>query len=295
MDLTATKQQQINRKRKEAVALYPELWSKMVAEWNSPGSEDRAWLLYSANYLFRTGGVRWAIDPMTLKKRVPEAAAVDVAGDLGRLSFVLLTHRHQDHLDVDLLRALGPLPIQWVVPEFLLTQVLAQVEIPVQRILVPRPSEPIELSGVRILPFNGLHLEWKVDPETGDVSGIPRGVPAFGYWIEFGGKRWLFPGDTRTYAVDRLPQFEPVEGVFAHLWLGREAGLLPDPPLLSEFCRFCVALRPARVVVTHLEEFGRRAADYWDIEHFRKVATHFHQISPDLPVAPAFMGESVCL
>ena len=295
MDRVVEKRQRINRRRQEVVACYPSLWSRMIAEWSGSEGGDRAWLMYSANYLLRTGGVRWAIDPLALKKRAPEALRMDVAGDLGELSFVLLTHRHQDHLDLDLLRSLGHLPIQWVIPDYLLESVRSQAEIPVQCIIVPEPSHPIELSGIRIVPFDGLHLEWLEGASLGEESGIPRGVPAMGYLIEFDGKRWLFPGDTRTYSVERLPQFGPVSGVFAHLWLGRGGAMQVDPPLLNDFCRFCLALQPGRVIVTHLEEFGRRAEDYWDVEHFRIVSTHFQQLAPHLRVSSAFLGESVCL
>ncbi len=45
---------------------------------------------------------------------------MDVARDLKDLDFVLLTHRHKDHLDLGLLRALRHLPIRWVVPEAIL-------------------------------------------------------------------------------------------------------------------------------------------------------------------------------
>jgi hypothetical protein len=71
MARSAEKQVGIDRRREEMLAGYPAIWDKLIAEWNSPGSEDRAWLMYSANYLFRTQGVRWAIDPLTLKNHIP--------------------------------------------------------------------------------------------------------------------------------------------------------------------------------------------------------------------------------
>ena len=70
MDQSAEKQAQINRRRDEMAARTPAIWDKLFAEWNSPGPEDRAWLMYSANYLFRTQGVRWAMDPLALNSRL---------------------------------------------------------------------------------------------------------------------------------------------------------------------------------------------------------------------------------
>jgi hypothetical protein len=66
MDQYTERQILINRRQDEMVARYSSLWDKLIAEWKSPGSEDRAWLIYSANYLFRTQGVRWAMDPLAL-------------------------------------------------------------------------------------------------------------------------------------------------------------------------------------------------------------------------------------
>jgi hypothetical protein len=50
-----------------------------------------------------------------------------------------------------------------------------------------------------------------------------------GYLLEFNGKRWLFPGDTRSYDASLLQSFGPLEGHFAHLWLSRTGAYLEVP------------------------------------------------------------------
>ncbi len=220
MDRFAEKQAQIDRQRAELIARYPTLWEKIITEWIQPGS-DRAWLTYSANYLFRTAGVRWALDPLTLSWRLKDSAPVEVS-TLGNLSFILLTHRHADHLDLDLLAALRHFPICWVIPEFILPQVL-EAGIPREKIIVPNPLQPLDLHGLRITPFTGQHFAVEAD-------GSQRGVSAMGYLIEWGNRRWLFPGDTRTYDASQLPNFGPLTGLFAHLWLGRGCALRENPP-----------------------------------------------------------------
>jgi hypothetical protein len=225
MDQSAEKQALFNRRRDEMVANYPLLWDKLISRWSSPGLENRAWLMYSANYLFRTQGLRWAIDPLALNSRLPQAPAVDVARDLKDLDFVLLTHRHKDHLDFGLLRSLRHLPIWWVIPEAILPLVKREAGLPSKQILVPKPLQPIELHGFCITPFDALH--WEDAPDYPDGR---RGVPATGYLIEQGGKRWLFPGDTRKFDPAGLPDLGPVDVLFAHLWLGREAQ--PCSPIL---------------------------------------------------------------
>ena len=287
-DRFSEKQAEIDRRRMEAVALYPSLWSKIIVEWNTSAPEDRVWLTYSANYLFRTNNIRWAIDPLTLHWRIKAAPQVDVLRDLCNLSFVILTHAHHDHLDIALLSALRHLPITWVIPEFILSKVVQQAGLRRERIIIPSPLTPIELNGICILPFNGLHWETTCD-------GRPRGVPAMGYLIECNGRRWLFPGDTRSYDASHLPELDSLDSVFAHLWLGRGSALMDPPPLVRAFCRFFLDLRPRRVILTHLHEFGRSADDYWDEHHGQTVSERFQAMSENLLVSHLRMGESIRL
>ena len=164
MDRFAERQTEISWRSAEACTRYPALWSTIIDEWNSPGPEDRAWLTYSANYLFRTNNIRWAIDPLTLNGIIKEAPRVNVTRDLGNLSFVLLTHHHKDHLDLDLLSALRHSPIKWVVPKFMLNSLVKEAGLPRENIIVPVPLKAIELNGIRILAFDGLH--WEITPDN---------------------------------------------------------------------------------------------------------------------------------
>lgn len=280
------KQVQICQHRDALIARYPALWQNMITEWKSPGP-DRAWLTYSANYLFRTGGVRWALDPLTLNWRLKDSAPKVDVSDLGDASFILLTHRHKDHLDLDLLFALRHFPICWVVPEPILAQV-TEAGIPRENILVPRLLQPIEINSIRITPFDGLHFEILAD-------GTQKGVPAIGYLIEWADKRWLFPGDTRTYDVSQLPDFGPLDGVFAHLWLGRGSALLESPPLLDPFCRFFADLQPRRIILTHLTEFGRAADDYWDVPHAQTALSCYRANYQHIEFSHALTGQNVPL
>jgi Beta-lactamase superfamily domain len=290
MDRSAEKQARIDRQRDETIARYPSIWDRLILGWNAPGPEDRAWLMYSASYLFRTQGVRWAIDPLMLKSRLPYAPGMEAARDLKGLDFVLLTHRHKDHLDPGLLRLLRHLPIRWVVPESMLPHVQREIGLPVKQILVPRSLQPIELNGLLITPFEGLH--WEAVP---DSLAERRGVPSTGYLVELSGKRWLFPGDTRTYDSDGLPDFGEVDLLFAHLWLGRGAALQSPPPLLELFCRFCLELKPQRIILTHLEEWGRQVADFWDLENAESAVSALKKHAPSLSIEVACMGDEISL
>ena len=280
----------LDRQRDEIVARYPDIWKKLVDGWKSTGPDDRAWMMYSANYLFRTQGVRWAIDPLMLKSRLPEAPWMDVAGDLKDLEVVLLTHRHKDHLDFGILRQLRHLPIHWVIPGTMVSTIQKEVGLPSNQILIPKPLQRMDLNGLQITPFEGLH--WEAAPGYPDGR---RGVPAIGYLVKSGSNRLLFPGDTRTYDPARVPDFGQVDFLFAHLWLGRVAALLSPPPLLEHFCRFCLALKPSRIILTHLEEWGRNAADFWGLQHANMVVSTLKKHAPALAIEIARMGDEILL
>lgn len=290
MPTFAEKQAQIDSSRSRAIARYPKLWARLLSEWQSPGVDDRVWLTYSANYLMRTRNIRWALDPLAMHQWLDERSKENLVRELETLSFVLLTHEHDDHLDLGLIRALRELPIRWVVPEAILPQVLAETNLPMSRVLVPKSMIPIQIEGITIWPFDGLHWDYSAK-EDGGTS--PRGVPAVGYLVEFSGKRWLFPGDVRMYSTQALPLSQKVDVLFAHVWLGRGSALTEPPPLLEPFCRFCVESGAPHVVLAHLEEYGRDANDYWDADHVAQVRSLFKKIAPRLLVTPAYMGDSV--
>ena len=214
---------------------------------------------------------------------------MDAGADLRGLSFVLLSHEHSDHFDLELIRQLRGLPVTWVVPEFLLER-LRPACLPAERVLVPQPLRPLVFSGMRITPFEGQH--WEADP---GYPGGRRGVPAYGYLAEWPGRRWLFPGDIRTYDASRLPDFGPLDGVFAHLWLGRHEADREQAPLLDEFCRFFQAVPAPRMVVTHLEEFSRPPESRWLEPHYRMVQDWFARQTPERELVCCRMGEAVGL
>jgi L-ascorbate metabolism protein UlaG (beta-lactamase superfamily) len=283
-------QELIQTRRAQAAAGYPALWAGLVSQWNTPGPDDRAWLMYAASYLFSTAGVRWAMDPLNLRCRIPEAPAVDAAAALRDLSFVVLTHRHTDHLDLDLLKDMRDHPARFIVPEFLLPLVQEQAGISASKIVVPEPLRPLDMGPVRLTPFEALH--WEKDASRPD--GL-RGVPSLGYLVEFSGKRWLFPGDTRTYAAGQLPAFGPVDGLFAHLWLGRAQAPHAHPSWMKKFGEFCLALQPRRVVMTHIDDWSRPEEELWMSAHARLAVDWFAVHAPGLPAAYAVMGEDVAL
>ncbi len=243
----------------------PENWARMISDWRSEAAGDALWLMYAASYLARTGGVRWAVDPVRLRNRVPDAPDVDTDA-FSALSFVALTHDHQDHVDIALYRDMASWDITWLIPDHT-RRVAEEAGIPEQRILVPRHFEPLERDGIRITPFPGAHEK---RPAAG---GAPAATtPATGYRVEWNGKSILFPGDVRTYDPASFRWLRGADTVCAHLWLGQGAALRENPPLKDEFCNFVEELRPVRrVLLTHLYELTRPPTDCWTEKHARRI------------------------
>ncbi len=275
---------ELSARKAEAIRQYPLLWKKVIQEWRAESSRDNAWLIYSANYLLRTGNIRWAVDPLLMHTRLPEAVEVDAARDLQGLSFVLLTHNHADHLDLNLIEDLKDQPILWVIPGFLRARVMERTGLSPSRIVVPEVGKELEISGIRITPFYGAH--WEIPPVIKtDEPPLPRkGVHEMGYQVNFNGKRWLFPGDIRTYDRSLLPAFPPLDAVFAHIWLGRKSGLMHFPPLLDDFCRFFSLFDTNRIILTHLDEYHRLPEDLWDQRHAELILERMRLITPHIKI-----------
>lgn len=285
IDQFSSQQDLIDHQIRQTIDAYPKIWHQLVEDWRSADEEDALWLTYAANYLLRTAGVHWALDPLSLTTRVGHTIHPDFQHDLSTIQLILLTHIHNDHVDPNLLASLRDLPITWVIPEFMRDQVLSILPINPSRLIIPQPGVPITFGKLVLTPFNALHFNAKCH----------HGVPEIGYLAEFTGKRWLFPGDTRNFDVSTLPGFGNLDGVLAHCWLGRGKALDPDSAILSDFCHFYHSLNTARVIVTHLHDFGRGPHDFWGLEHYRIIKTHYHQLESGVDVSYALMGDRIAL
>lgn len=273
----------LDQKRKFARQAYSELWSKTVKAWRTEDTQGMVWLTYAASYLVSTSGTRWAIDPFSLSTRVAGTLEPDFTVDLEPLEFAVLTHAHADHLDLNLISALAQSPTHWVIPDHMLEKVLANTQLPREKVISPIHGKTMKIGPVSLTPFESLHFH------------ALGGVEETGYLVEFDGKRWLFPGDIRNYDHSRLPVFGRLDGVFAHLWLGKGRALDPVPPLVDAFCDFFGSLNTERIVVTHIDEIGRPANELWEDRHYKIIEQRFHQTHPDLQVESAKTGARIIL
>jgi hypothetical protein len=186
-------------------------------------------------------------------------------------------------LDMHLVHALRELPISWIIPGFMLEDILTRVNLHQDKVIIPQPGKTLQFKELKLTPFDSLHFRGN------------HGVPEIGYLAEFNHKRWLFPGDIRGYESGIFPDFQCLDGMFAHLWLGKAGAQISPPPLLDEFCRFFSEIAARRMVVTHLNEYGRDENDLWDEQHFDLVSKTFLKVSPTTCLEMAQMGAKVAL
>ena len=280
-------QRDILAKRQEVVSDYPSRWGRMIRGWHAPRTDDALWLMYSANYLFNTGGLKWAVDPVLLSNRIPEAPVLDVTPDLADLDFVLLSHAHIDHRDVVLWSQLQNPQCHWIVPDHMTDCFVQEVSVSDSAYSVAVPGKEIAVLGVRIVPFEAPHYERL---ETGGINH----VDSTGYLVEAAGASYLFPGDVRTYDPSCLKPFTDVSAVFAHIFLGRSSAVVCDPPLLEEFVDFYLSCRPKKIVLSHLYELGRDPEDCRLAPHAREVAKAFGAADSEVKVLiPEWYEETI--
>jgi len=240
----------------------------MICEWRAPRTTDAVWLTYSANYLFNTHGLKWAVDPVFLNNRVPEAQALDASRDMIDLEFVLLTHAHVDHVDVVLWSQVKESRCHWIVPEHMTDFFARETSLSDSDFTVAVPGRAIVVAGVSIMPFKAPHYERRAGREINHVDST-------GYFVETSSGSYLLPGDIRTYDPECLQPFANVSAVFAHVFLGRSAAVACNPPLLDTFVDFYLSCRPKKIVLSHLYELGRETEDCWLTSHAKIVAKAF--------------------
>lgn len=258
---------------------YAELWARAIAQAFNEEHEHHAWLLGPSGYLLSAGGLRFGLDIHIHRPWIAEYLCGSLAGDLSRLDFMLLSHAHGDHYDEALLRLLKDAPVRWYIPAFFDRERVLATGISPELVTWMEPGRTYQMGSLAITAFESPHVK----------------VPELGYLVETEQSRLLFPGDVRHYA-GCLPDFGPVDCLFAHVWLGRgNAHNLPCEPWLSGFCDFAAALRPRRVFMTHLFELGRDTGNLWTYAHAGLAADGLLERDASLQVEIPRIGERLSL
>ena len=261
------RENEINRERAEVRSRAPALWVETLGDFSRRTADGFA-LAGPSCWLFRTAGVPWAMD---LAYRPPEGdgkAVYDrIAEVFPPLDFLILTHRHRDHLDPRFLALAAARGIGIVLPAEILPTVREKCpDLPESAFTTLEYGASLTRGKLEISVFPGFH------------SDARRTVPCGMFRIAMPGRIWLFPGDVRDYG-NILPGPTP-DLLFAHVWLGAHMATSEEFPLLDDFCRFFGKAGAKRIFLAHLREAARPPDSYWNSRHADIILKRMRELYP---------------
>ena len=259
---------EINRERAELQSRAPELWVKTLGDCARRTGDGFALAGPTCGFC-RTAGARWAMDPAY---RPPEGDGRDVydriAGVFPPLDFLILTHRHRDHLDPMLLALAAERGVEIILPAEILPGVLEKCPaLPESAFTALEYGASLTRGKLAISVFPGFH------------SNARRTVPCGMFRVKMPGRTWLFPGDVRDYG-NILPG-PPPDLLFANIWLGAHMATQEEFPLLDDFCRFFGRAGAKRIVFAHLQEAARPPDSYWNSRHADIILKRMRELYPE--------------
>lgn len=265
---------------------FPYYWKKVFSEYKNEENEGRVWFAGPTSYVFSLHGVRFAVDLQIRRKCDFERLSEGFVDDTSALDFVLITHQHDDHMCIPLMRALKDTPIVWYIPEGTHENLIAETELPADKIVRVRDGEEIKIGKLTIKAFRSTHER-------------PGEEPIFeqlGYEITTPSGKLLFPGDVRNYDLSLYPAFSDIDVCFSHLWAGDDTvNSEKYMPLLREFADFYSAFGAKRYFLCHLYEIARDFKHMWRYTHAAEAMELFMERIPTSEVMTSHLGCSYTL
>lgn len=126
------------------------------------------------------------------------------AKDLAGVTAVLVTHQHDDHLDLSTISALAKVSpnTRFIIPAPH-AHMLREIGIPDEALILARAGQTIEMGGLRILPIAAAHEEYQI-ANTDEHFYL-------GYAVSIGEVRIYHSGDTLVtdILVDTVKEYSP--------------------------------------------------------------------------------------
>jgi hypothetical protein len=270
----------IEREKRDYLLTYLDNWPGSKRVLDEATNRAGFSLIYAASYLFKTGPVRWALDP-SLPPGLSHVEIARLTYDLSELDCVFITHGHTDHFSTQLMSALSRYDLKWFMPKWLLFAAKA-AGIKEEHLIPVSPGRDYEFKDLRISTIAGWHHE----PGS---QGDPL-VDTIAYLIDApGAGRLFFPSDIRTYPVLGQSSFCP-DWLFAHVWFGRNAAMQEDPPHFQDFIDFILSVNPKAVSLTHLFEVKRDPDNYWRNSHALRARRALEEARPGMRIETPELG-----
>ena len=268
---------------------FPAAWARMMESLRAERG-DAFYLCGASFYLLSLGGVRIAVDPAFVVPSVREALLPRLAADFQSIDYVLLTHDHADHYSPEIAAAVRDARPLWLVPTCMRRGDVYPGRgdfdgngLPLQKVRWIREGESVELPGIRIESFRGLH----------HYDGGTDGPDSLGYLLCGNGRRILLPGDVRDFRPELLPPscMENLDWLIAHMYLGAgNAAAYPFTEPLGKWIRFFSAPQANTVAITHLYEWSSPDGRFWNFCHAGAAMDALYALRPEAEVQIPVIG-----
>ncbi len=237
-------------------------------------------LIAPSSYLFSTNEYKWGMDISFQMIYEVAETPYRVREFLGGLDCIFITHSHEDHMEEETIRALIDTNIIWVVPSFLVEDMI-RFDVRRELIVSVDAGDDISVGALRVRVTEGRHFR----PDT------KKGIASVGYVISADNAPTIaFPGDVRDYGIMKENELN-ADHCFGHVWLTDEA-LDPDKyiPKAEEFAEFMLSNSRKSILLAHL--YSDRSEDKrWTLMHARIVREKIHKRSPETKVYVPRYGE----
>ncbi len=265
---------------------FPYYWKKVFSEYKNDKFSERVWFCGPTSYVFSLYGVRFAIDLQIRRECDFEKVRAELSEDTSALSFVLITHQHDDHMCIPLMRALKDTPIIWYIPEGTHEHLIEKTELPEDKIVKVRDGEEFCVGALKIKAFNSTH----------ERPGEKQIFQQLGYEIITPEGKLLVPADVRNYDLSLYPEFSDIDVCFSHLWAGDDTiNEEKYMPLLREFADFYSSFGAKKYFFCHLYEIAREFRHMWRCTHAAEAMELFLEKIPTAEVLIPHLGSSYSL
>jgi len=265
---------------------FPKYWNKVFSEYKKREYDNRVWFVGPTSYVFSLSGVRFAVDLQVRRACDFEKISAGLSKDTSELLFVLITHQHDDHMCISLMRALKDMPIVWYIPKGTHEHLIGMTELPEEKIVRVSSGDTFKIGDISVKAFESTHER-------------PGEKPVFlqlGYEIESPKGRLLLPADVRNYDNSLYPDFSETDICFSHLWAGDDAvNAEKYMPRLEAFAEFYSRFGAKKYFLCHLYEIARDFGHMWRYSHAGLAMELFLEKSPTSEVLIPHLGSSYAL
>lgn len=262
---------------------FTEWWNRVFTEYKE--RKNCIWLAGPTSYVFSLDDVKFAVDLQVRRSVDLEKVRTRLMSDVSEISFILITHQHDDHMCIPLMRELANTDIIWYIPYGTREDLIKKSLIKKENIIWVKDGDCWEIGQLKFRAFKSPHTK------PGEAVFLQCG-----YEIQAPEGKILISGDIRDYEYEGFPEFGDVDLCFAHLWAGNDAlNSESYMPLLKQFVECHASFAAKKYFLCHLYEIGREDKYLWHSGHAELAKKMFHEILPESVIEVPNIGDRICM